>query len=260
MDKSFSRCNKEWSHKEIQYVLDNYYNTPEQEMVTNLNRSWIAIKHVAKKNKIKRSSRVQKRIYVDHNFFSEINLVTSYYAGLLGADGSILNDGRSDVSISLNKKDLFTLLEFAKYTKYKGSVRPRSDGLVRFRICGVPEWIECLENNFNVTSRKTFTLKPPNLSPECSLAYIKGYIDGDGGVYHHRDRTTIYLVGTNVVLSWIKDIFDELSSSKRAANVLPKGNVYQYAVHAGRRRKIFRCLKRIMTPEMVRKWHDVSPR
>lgn len=256
MRKEYSRYNKEWTEDEIHYFLKNYPTTSKDEMTKYLNRSWEAIKHRGRKYGIRRdTSFIRKHINVDLNFFSIPTNVNSYFAGLLATDGCIQSKNRNEVSISLKKEDIHILKEFSLFCKYSGKIRDRKDGMCRLRICGVPQWIEDLRNNFNIIPCKTFVLCPPeNLSNECELSYIKGFIDGDGGIYDYSKGFCINITGMYKPLLWIKERFDIISPSKRSSNVLPKENVFQYSINGKRARVIYKTLKNIQTPEFERKW------
>jgi hypothetical protein len=119
----------------------------------------------------------------DENFFSVPNILNSYWAGFIAADGCIRGYHDHYLSLGLSKKDISHLEKFKRdlrlsnkitiYDKHNSCIT----GLSSNKIC------DDLKNNFNITPRKSKTLKPPNIKNKTNiLSFIAGYIDGDGSV------------------------------------------------------------------------------
>lgn len=154
--------------------------------------------------------------YINSNFFSKPNLLNSYWAGFIAADGN-LEKNTNKLIIDLANKDVRHLYKLKKYLNFNGKIRyyKYSDrsyvrlGFKNLKICSD------LKKNFNITSRKSLTLKPPKgLTKKQALAYIAGYIDGDGSfninTMYKKNKKHIYLrlsiLGTKNVLSFIEKI------------------------------------------------------
>src|SRR5690606_18912325 len=79
----------------------------------------------------------------------------------------------------LDKKHLEYLKDFMK-SDHKISIK--KNNTVRLDISS-NKICNTLRRNFNVTPRKSLTLIPPqNLTKKQILAFIKGYVDGDGSI------------------------------------------------------------------------------
>lgn len=160
----------------------------------------------------KRCRFLSKNPDFNEDFFAEPNLENSYWAGFIAADGNVWQPpGRSLVlSIGLQRRDGAHLEELQKsigagklyqidtFDEKYGKVRERSEyQLYSNKICSD------LEMNFNITPKKSLTLEPPELTDDNALAYIAGYIDGDGSYGLSGARPRIYIRGTYDILSWI---------------------------------------------------------
>ena len=125
-----------------------------------------------------------------------------------------------------------------------------------------------LYKNFNITPRKSLTLLPPNLSDTNLIdAFICGYIDGDGcicmcknNVRNIQDSLVISTVGTQEIVSWIKERFSqilgkEFGSINKYHN--SKKNTYSYSTGQSKgAREIFKHFYNLNVPKLKRKWTD----
>lgn len=155
-----------------------------------------------------------KRISVDKTFFSLPNKENSYFAGFLGADGTIYNTNNI-VAIKLQAGDMEILEKFKQVTKFSGKIRVYKRQTIGTKLrdtcsvnfCGVKKWIEDLESNYNVISNKSLVLKPPSLlSLDNSLAYIKGYVDGNGTISKRGSNASLSIYTSKDMATWIYNI------------------------------------------------------
>ena len=267
---------KRWTDREDAVLRDAYGKQPYREIYAQLpGRTRCSIKGRARNiglhgNKTVVMPLAMKTYSVRHDYFSIPNIENSYWAGFLAADGCI-SPRRNSVKVQLQAGDADHLCLFAKNVGYDGSVKQCNGGSYKseskqavLNICGVNSWVDDLKSVFNVTERKSLTLRPPvGLSNECMLAYAVGYIDGDGsiGVAKGKYKQSIYMYdvislrGTDAVLQCVKHLFDVLAPSRGVeAKVHSYAGYAQYRV-AGRRADVLlsamRCLD---TPKMNRKW------
>lgn len=211
-----------------------------------------------------------KRYTIDGQFFHTPRLENSYWAGFIAADGCI-SPRQNSVKIMVCEKDSDHLSRFAASVGYDGPIRIHGAGSYKpqglaatLNICGVPGWIADLTHNFNVTARKSLTLQPPKiLDWECSLAFIVGYLDGDGSIHmslqQYKDSTyrsvVISFRGTGDLLGWIKAQFDRLVPPHRGeASVIESGRYPEYKVRGKRAEAIIRVLASLDVPRLERKW------
>lgn len=255
-----------WSDEEILLLKEKYGKSTCKELKRLFGRSPIGIHIKARKlglssNLNKRGQFQQKYVHNEH-FFKIPNILNSYWAGFIAADGC-LNDsgGASSLQISLNKKDAIHLEQFrcdinstglVKITEYKWKV-------AKLRIGCASQLFLDLGQNFNITPRKTHTLLPPSLVDfNHKLAYIIGYIDGDGSIMKTkcgRNYDWISIVGTRNLLLWISSVFNELEPSKSGKTNVYKGkSMWMYSLQGPRATKILDRLRQIPTPKLERKW------
>lgn len=206
------------------------------------------------------------------NYFNIPNLENSYWAGFIAADGCLW--GRGDaVEIGLQEKDKVHLQNFANSVGYDGLITKRktagsfasSQCAYRIIFYGTQQWHMDLINNFNITPRKTATLQPPLLVANLALAYIAGYIDGDGCINIDKSREggiRISMLGTENVLLWIKTILDKVSdynyNNQGLASPCKRGNIFQYQIRGKRARDIFDAIQSLRLPVMKRKWEKFA--
>lgn len=198
------------------------------------------------------------------SFFEHPNILNSYWAGFIAADGnlSIKKNNSHVLRIKLSPKDLSHLLLFKETIKYDGTLYVDKSsfftdiGYPTITICAAQKYFKDLKENFNIVPNKTLTLEPPNLkSLENKLAFIVGYIDGDGCVYKDGKYIGIHVLGTKEVLEWMKDIFDLISiPSKRNPKVRKRNNIFEYKIVGKRAKEIKKILENIDVPKLDRKW------
>lgn len=151
------------------------------------------------------------------NYFATPDLENSYWAGFIAADGCILDSGRGQRRLvvllkSTDKNHLEKLQSSIGAGEiYGNGYLDKRTGKTYYRDY-YRVWSDkiCydLETNFKVGPRKSLTHQPPDLKGELALAFIAGYIDGDGCYWLDKGYPRIRIRGTKEVLSWIADQFD----------------------------------------------------
>lgn len=207
----------------------------------------------------------RKRYRVAYNYFSIPNLENCYWAGFIAADGNI-GDPKDRVRIKLSASDSHHLETFKRCCGSTSPIMDCYNGPKRYaalEIHGVRQWKDDLLRNFNITPRKSLTLQPPDHLPlEQSLAFIAGYIDGDGCIFTEKPptghlRLGVQITGTYEVLCWIKNLFDEVAFSEYQANVRSVGKVYSYKIVGKKAKVILKAMLHTSTPKLERKWAKV---
>jgi len=165
---------------------------------------------------------------INHYYFSEPNLENSYWAGFIAADGCIKdpkNRPSKGISIRLAQIDIGHLEKFKLNIKsdheiFTGISKPTDFVKTANAYCNLSfssnQIAEDLAKYWNIVPRKAMRLKPPNIiNREQKLAFIAGYIDGDGsyswtGIRYRVDgsivprRPTLSIYGTKEMLEWIR--------------------------------------------------------
>lgn len=191
------------------------------------------------------------------NFFKEPDLINSYWAGFIAADGCITNPkrGQSKLSIQLKAED-FSHLESFKTTLGAGTLKEytrfdkrteRHYFSAQYRVSS-DEICQDLAASFNIHPRKSLTHKPPLLHGECAYAFIAGYIDGDGCYYKGQWSTPILTVeGTYEMLSWLT------ATCGVDKSPTPRGKIYHLALYADNALSVYEKYAHLEIPLLERK-------
>lgn len=211
-----------------------------------------------------RESLSNRRAGLNENYFNIPNIENCYWAGFIAADGNIYQhpneNWQKKLSIGLSKIDVEHLERFKNDIGYTGNIHSftSSQGrdtvsiqITSNKIC------DDLENNFNITQRKSNTLEPPyTLNNEVLIkSFIRGYIDGDGSIGVYRGYGRLSILGTKKFLEWIRYQLGlycniEMNSVKQSKN---KKLHYMYVTGIKCKQVLF-DLRRLETPFLQRKW------
>lgn len=140
----------------------------------------------------------------DRQFFANVNHTSAYWAGFIAADGCV-HEENNTVSFGLHPDDraLLENLRVAARLEQPIVERPNTSGksYVWLNVTS-PQWVEALERNYNITARKSLTLRPPTqLGWEFVWSFLRGYFDGDG--HASADGHALQLTcGSRVFLEW----------------------------------------------------------
>lgn len=185
------------------------------------------IQRILKRNDFELTNR---RYNVDHDYFEVIDTEEkAYWLGFLFADGYIRErkSGNSlEMKLSVKDKEhllLFKnsinsnhkLVESVNKVNYKG-------GVSLSKMCCLAIYSSKLVESIKkqgVHSRKTFTIKKPNINPELMNHFIRGYFDGDGSFSFNPDK---HIIKTQIVSAsdqFKKFIINELSKNDIKINL-----------------------------------------
>lgn len=197
-----------WTIAEKNIILEKY---PKHRICNwhNLlpNRSMVAISTQAIRMGLRKNINGMRKYEVNDNFFENITPCTSYWAGFIAADGSVDVDYNNTLSIGLSVKDkdhLDKLRLDLVPDKPLCYSKDRTRVTLNVKSNKILDDLRCI---YNITERKSRTLKPPNLSDlSLALAYSAGLYDGDGTT---RDNgNTMVFLGTLAILDWIREKYD----------------------------------------------------
>lgn len=209
------------------------------------------------------NSRKQREYEINDNFFEVPNLINSYWAGFIAADGNISKDYKQ-LSFGLALKDKIILENMIKDMESNYVIRDYKSHeydcvaitITSSKICND------LLVNFNITDNKSLTLIHPNLSNNLIDAFIIGYIDGDGmiGLYDAEKQKSLKLslLGTLSLCNWIKERFSLLYSKEIGTIFNDKKhneNTFSYTLSDKSARFIYEYLYKIPVPKLERKWN-----
>lgn len=215
----------------------------------------------------------------NRTFFDQITYETCYWAAVLTTDGCLSwRNGIPNIVWVAAEKDkghmeLFKTMIGSTHPLNKRSsccqisTKDTTKRHVNYALSleNAREWTVALERHFGVTHNKTLRCPPPNLpSLQHRLAYIRGYIDGDGTVTcDPGGAITIGICGINrEMIAWVRQVIEDMELPKakkaRPALIFQAGgeNCYYYNVRGFRAAVLFELLRRLPTPHLSRKWDN----
>lgn len=268
-----------WTSKEIELLIANYGKITLKEIANNLiKRSVYAISFKAYKLGLTDSKLSRKngpKYSFNQNFFSIPNIENCYWAGFIAADGCIRYNKKTQKSgslrIVLHGKDNIIIETFHKTIKYTGPIRyfsidkrPRVD----IQLYNMNNWGPDLKNNFNIIPNKTFLLIPPNLKDlKLQLAYIIGYIDGDGAISiiqpkrYKSKHLLLQIAGTKLMMKWISNILYKLENKNKyiLRRIIPIKSIFKISYDYNRAKDLLILLNKISIPfKLPRKWNKIN--
>jgi hypothetical protein len=248
--------------EDIDFIIENYGNITRNKIAKLICVTEGQIKYIAKKYDLKSNLQpIRKNVY--DNAFSQKTLQNCYWAGFIAADGCISADGKR-VKICLGRKDLNHLIKLKEFLKAEREISLSKINSNTYLTVNSPQMVNDLRNNFNIMPQKSLTLESPkNLSYKESLAYIIGYIDGDGtiGINTTKYKYKIYknlrlrIIGTPLFLEWVNNILK--------SNAIPVQHCRSkiHIISIGETNKCLKLLKKTIMgnnlPALNRKWDKV---
>lgn len=246
----------------VDFIIENYGIVTRNKIAQLMNITDSQVKYVARKYNLNSDINVPRN-KVNDSAFSIKTPSACYWAGFIAADGNISKDNRY-LSICLGRKDLEHLLKLREFIKSESKVYlAKNTGNTQFNA-NSPKIVKDLKNKFGIGPLKSLTLEPPTgLSYEESLAFIIGYIDGDGSIgintskTKHKTYSTLRLrmLGTPKFLSWIAYMLEASSTPKQHC----KSKIHVISISEGH--GSLSLLKKFIVqnklPVLDRKWNKV---
>lgn len=249
----------DWSDEELSILRSNLSRLSYPELAKILPRRTVhSIKRRADIIGLPRQKKIgpTARRTLDEGFFGKQDLHAAYWAGFIAADGCVVRHPRNEVKIGLHYKDRGQLERFCRDTQFDGPITTQRQ-MVRITVCSAHCWLWDLELIYNIGPAKTKTLQPPNVTGRMALAYIVGYIDGDGCwavLNRRRGYRMLNLLGTYEVLTWMVETLRENGASVGNVSVLPYHGVYKVTFQCSHAVTIARLLDSLPIEKMERKW------
>jgi hypothetical protein len=268
-----------WSKGEEQILINNYLKKPVAEIKDLIPDKdyWTITSHARGLGLKKDPSSYRLRYDYNRLFFNRPDILNSYFAGFIAADGSV-DEARSVVRLSLHVKDIDVLLILSALTSFTGNVESKSIKggyghiiMSKLEFSSAQQMVRDLKDNFNIVQNKTLILEPPTkLNYENSLAFIVGLIDGDGSIIlpSKPDKwghiyPIVNITGTQSLLEWAKQIFDKICPSMYGINAkvhpIKGSRAFIYKVGGKRAYRILKELQKVKTPtRLARKWDKIK--
>lgn len=260
---------RKFTEQEDLFITDQYGKIPYKDIAKFLNRTVNSIKsrsHKLNKGKIltgKSSfSRKVSKTKVT-NIFKEINPLSCYWAGFIAADGNIF---KNRLSLSLAEKDFLHIQKFKNSLDSDCTILSnKKSNYINFTINVFnKEIVKSLKDNFNITERKTFTLKPPkNLKGDNLLAFLVGFIDGDGCIiFGKRQLPIISAVGASEeFITWIASKIENILELAKPIKVLTRVTIsknFTFSFCGYKASKFASLVLSTKLPFLERKWNKLK--
>ncbi len=271
-----------YTFEDNKLILENHGRRTLPQIMKMLNKSNLT--YTAFRSKCQRMGlfrdkhcvRIPHKEYNFHNqdYWKHPTLENCYFSGLIAADGCIFVDKKSNgfnFSYKLAKKDEILLDNLSKALDFNGrkiisfNKSPHSNNiseLREIRINCFDQNAKYLKEHFNIEPCKTFRLGPINLKEkDFILAFIIGFIDGDGSIETNKTHLAIsFNSSADKLINWIKEKMDEYFpwSLRGFSNIRKqeRDNCYQFYIHGTRAAIIFDTLSKFNVPKLARKWEN----
>lgn len=181
-------------------IINQYLKLKNIHKVAELFKVSITpISRIIKRNNVKLTNR---RYFVNDEYFDDIDSEEkSYWLGFLFADGYIRErKSGNSLEIKLSVKDRIHLEKFKEAigadhkiidsiskVEYKGKISISE-------MCHLPiystKMVQSIKSQ-GIHSRKTFTIKEPNIDKDLMNHFIRGYFDGDGSFSFNPEKYII---------------------------------------------------------------------
>lgn len=271
----------DWNEDEDELLKKYYPSSASVKELDNVisNRNYDSMSSRAAYLGIKRGTRY---IFTKNDlFFSIPNELNCSVAGAWAADGCVetKKKGRGyRVMMNLSTKDFDFLSKIKNSFEFTGEIKnyikkavvlktERSSTIYdrktsSLQISRAKQWIEDLNKHWNITTQKTYSLQPPNITDlNLCMAYLCGIINGDGsiGVYKnlkYKDLR-ISLLGTEPLLIWAKSIFEEFLGEPIGAKVRLErvgARIFSFNIYGPNAAKIIKYINTLDCVFMDRKW------
>ncbi len=167
----------------------------------------------------------KRKYHHDESFFSTPNLVNSYVAGFLAADGNISKTPAGyRVRLEVALEDENHLAQLKSLLGHDGPLHRWGDRNTKFFCVHVSDqYANDMATNFGLIPNKTHRLNPPNLlSFDLKFAYLLGLLDGDGCVHVSKQNTlsVSYVSSSLTAVEWLKQMMDTMNFPSRQRNTL----------------------------------------
>lgn len=214
---------------------------------------------------LKRNSKFRRKYQVNDDFFANRDsLECCYWAGFIAADGCVGSPKKNCLRIKIKDTDLGHLKTFQSSIGYNGKLHITHKNENTYACINIhsKKIVEDLAW-FKITNRKSLTLEPPPLDGEQALAFLIGYIDGDGCISIERpkkrsQRLRLSIIGTYNMNCWAKAIFDEIVPFSANAKPRKVGNIFVYSIASKKALHVLSELQKINVPKLGRKWNKIN--
>lgn len=195
---------KKFSEEIINEILQKYDNG---QSITSLNKEYHTTKVrdlLIENNRQVPESRKgiggrKRQCTLNENYFQELDSKDkAYFLGFIYADGFITKPSRGQNILGLTLAEIEPIDKFKKYIQtnkkvgYYKKTSSYSNKSYEYKLALNSDKLVSDIEKLGVIERKTLTLTFPNLREDLIPHFIRGYFDGDGSVFLHKDSREEY--------------------------------------------------------------------
>lgn len=195
---------KKFSEEIIKEILQKYDNG---QSITSLNKEYHTTKVrdlLIENNRQVPESRKgiggrKRQCTLNENYFQELDSKDkAYFLGFIYADGFITKPSHGQNILGLTLAEIEPIDKFKKYIQtnkkvgYYKKTNSYSNKSYEYKLALNSDKLVSDIEKLGVIERKTLTLTFPNLREDLIPHFIRGYFDGDGSVFLHKDSREEY--------------------------------------------------------------------
>ena len=195
---------KKFSEEIINEILQKYDNG---QSITSLNKEYHTTKVrdlLIENNRQVPESRKgiggrKRQCTLNENYFQELDSKDkAYFLGFIYADGFITKPSQGQNILGLTLAEIEPIDKFKKYIQtnkkvgYYKKTNSYSNKSYEYKLALNSDKLVSDIEKLGVVERKTLTLTFPNLREDLIPHFIRGYFDGDGSVFLHKDSRKEY--------------------------------------------------------------------
>jgi hypothetical protein len=204
---------RDWTLEELNFLRENYLIMSQSEIAKKLNRTKNAIQIKANRIGLKKP----EKYFYEHDFFERIDTEEkAYWLGFIYADGYIHQTKlNAELGIELKKSDINHLKKFNKSLNgnIEVTTRHRNDnrGFGHLEgVCSIRIYSKKIVRdliNQGVYLRKSGKIVfSPLPTRDLTLAFIRGFFDGDGCIMEDKRRKLLTANFTNISKDFLLDL------------------------------------------------------
>lgn len=195
---------KKFSEEIIKEILQKYDNG---QSITSLNKEYHTTKVrdlLIENNRQVPESRKgiggrKRQCTLNENYFQELDSKDkAYFLGFIYADGFITKPSHGQNILGLTLAEIEPIDKFKKYIQtnkkvgYYKKTNSYSNKSYEYKLALNSDKLVSDIEKLGVIERKTLTLTFPNLREDLIPHFIRGYFDGDGSIFLHKDSREEY--------------------------------------------------------------------
>ena len=195
---------KKFSEEIINEILQKYDNG---QSITSLNKEYHTTKVrdlLIENNRQVPESRKgiggrKRQCTLNENYFQELDSKDkAYFLGFIYADGFITKPSHGQNILGLTLAEIEPIDKFKKYIQtnkkvgYYKKTSSYSNKSYEYKLALNSDKLVSDIEKLGVIERKTLTLTFPNIREDLIPHFIRGYFDGDGSVFLHKDSRKEY--------------------------------------------------------------------